>query len=621
MVATQQRLGALLVDMGFIDDAQLASALEEQQRSEKRLGKILVEASVISEDRLVHALSRQLGIEACDPIMTRVHERVLALLSPAVAFEYRVIPVARQRETDRRDVVYVATADPLDQDALAAVSAALGDEARVQWMLAGETEMELALNRHYGPRPARLPEGTKVITGVPVTAPRADSAGQAPAGGQSPAPAQDPSPNASSRSSQENGLGPQGSDTALSVLATTDDIYAALSDVVPDGAITQPDRPAPPNLEPAPGAPARPDAAAGRSEMSTEEILVAEDVVTGEEDDGTLLPVLGSESLTSLDVPIERAVESEIHDSLGLPEPRPIEAASSSLEAELTAPDEPEEADLGISDPPRAGSSLAPFPLIANGPLSGPRSASMADAMPGANANEIASREKARRPTDEDALLLGAGDGAVPMVETPDIVRENPPPFADTSWGDLLSVGGSVQTFDDDIDIDVTEVPGLDNAALAEVGRVAEAMPVAEPSMSSPAPAGFPVAPAPPAPVASHPASPFPPLEGVPGFEDLQDEPLVDLSELVAKINPSEVQGDAEPAGLSAEPRRAPTVRPHEQAHNLHRELMYFVTGGAVDLTSQQRLLRTMAMVMMKEGLLEPSKIKAALEGASSEDD
>ena len=47
MVASQQRLGALLVEMGFIDDAQLASALDEQQRTDKRLGKILVENAVL----------------------------------------------------------------------------------------------------------------------------------------------------------------------------------------------------------------------------------------------------------------------------------------------------------------------------------------------------------------------------------------------------------------------------------------------------------------------------------------------------------------------------------------------------------------------------------------------
>ncbi|MEM7675078.1 MAG: hypothetical protein AAF449_03645, partial [Myxococcota bacterium] len=259
MVATQQRLGALLVDMGFIDDAQLASALEEQQRTNKRLGKILVEAAVLTEDRLVHALSRQLGIEACDPIMTRVHERVLALVPAAVAFKHRVLPVARQREAGQRDVVYVATSDPLDQEALHAIEQTLGDEARVQWMLAGETEMELALTRHYGQQKARvIPQGTKVITGVPVLGPPRT---------------------------------PESDNGSRSVLASTDDIFTALSEDSSDVAVTEQDRPLP-SLDidmvsaDLPGSSPSEPAPFDFPTSSTEEIVLAEDVLPEPVDSG-----------------------------------------------------------------------------------------------------------------------------------------------------------------------------------------------------------------------------------------------------------------------------------------------------------------------------------------------
>src|SRR5688572_24488545 len=98
MAAGQQRLGSLLVELGFIDEEQLDSALEEQQRSGKRLGKILVEGSVITEDRLVHALSRQLGIETCDPVTTNIHDRVLKLVPVELAYRHRVLPVALKKE-------------------------------------------------------------------------------------------------------------------------------------------------------------------------------------------------------------------------------------------------------------------------------------------------------------------------------------------------------------------------------------------------------------------------------------------------------------------------------------------------------------------------------------------
>lgn len=181
----QQPLGQLLVEMGFIDQTQLTSALEAQGRSGKRLGKILIDAGVISEDRLVHALSRQLGIEACDPIMTPVHERVLALVPPEMAFRHKVLPIARQRE-DSGECLYVATSDPLDKRALQAIRTVIPPTTRVRWMLAGETEMELALARHYRPgtpsergpasretlRGAPVPSGIPVLQGKPLAAPR-----------------------------------------------------------------------------------------------------------------------------------------------------------------------------------------------------------------------------------------------------------------------------------------------------------------------------------------------------------------------------------------------------------------------------------------------------------------
>lgn len=169
-MASQQQLGALLMEMGFIDKGQLESALDVQHTTHKRLGKILVEAGVITEDRLVHALSRQLGVEACDPIMTPVHEKVLAMLPSSVAFAHRVLPIARQRDGDL-EVLYVATADPMDNEAAKAVRKAVGRLVSVRWMLVGETEMDLALARHYG-KAASQPGGPPgVIQGSPVGLP------------------------------------------------------------------------------------------------------------------------------------------------------------------------------------------------------------------------------------------------------------------------------------------------------------------------------------------------------------------------------------------------------------------------------------------------------------------
>ncbi len=182
MASGQQKLGSLLVELGFIDQAQLDSALAEQARSGKRLGKILVDAAVMSEDRLVHALAKQLGLDTCDPIMTPVHENVLALLPADIAFKHRLLPIGRTRK-EHGECLYVATADPLDQDAIDALRAKVSPALALRLVLAGETELELALARHYGAAPQMeappapsastpsLPAGISVIQGRPEAPP------------------------------------------------------------------------------------------------------------------------------------------------------------------------------------------------------------------------------------------------------------------------------------------------------------------------------------------------------------------------------------------------------------------------------------------------------------------
>ncbi len=581
MVASQQRLGALLVEMGFIDDAQLASALDEQQRTDKRLGKILVENAILSEDRLVHALSRQLGIEACDPIMTRVHERVLALIPPAIAFRHRVLPVARQREADRRDVVYVATADPLDQDALRAVSSTLGSDARVQWMLAGETEMELALARHYGQTSGPLPEGTKVITGVPVAGPPRS---------------------------------PELDEGVPSRLATTDDVFLALHDQPPpSAAIPASDRTMGAmgamlaSAEPA-GGPR--SGALSSSDASTEEILLADDVVSADESTlaMSLLNPNGEEGLgdfsgdTLIGPPLMGVSSDDLrsHGALGSAdlslEPvalqqgalnpvahAPIAGGSLELEVIETIEDDVLEATNVVVDDLDASEGASPAPTA-------PPTADITDELMRAGEPEV------------ESLDLGGDNGA----------SSTGPSLSEASWGDLL--GGHeppVGLRSEDIDVDVVEppLPGAELEALTALSRAAEVLPVVDVGFA--APRADAVEGAPPEGVEidimaeedEHPAAPFPPLEGPPAIEEPDDAHKPDLEAIVARLT-----GPERPAVQLPLP-----VPIDEAALALRQELQYFVDGGVLDLSSQQRVLRAVTAVLMQEGLLETDRLRAAI--------
>jgi type II secretion system (T2SS) protein E len=156
---SQKRLGDLLVEMKFIEEGQLRAALEEQRRSGRRLGKLLVDKGLITESRLVRALSRQLGIEICAPLTATIHPRVKELVPADIALRFHVMPLAVSREGTGQ-TLFVATADPLDMVALETIRQRVGSSIRVRWMLAGETEIELALARHYAtdaPAPKKAP--------------------------------------------------------------------------------------------------------------------------------------------------------------------------------------------------------------------------------------------------------------------------------------------------------------------------------------------------------------------------------------------------------------------------------------------------------------------------------
>jgi hypothetical protein len=56
-------LGKLLVEQGFVTDAQLDQALAEQERSHGRLGEILVSRGFLSGPDLARALSQQHGVD------------------------------------------------------------------------------------------------------------------------------------------------------------------------------------------------------------------------------------------------------------------------------------------------------------------------------------------------------------------------------------------------------------------------------------------------------------------------------------------------------------------------------------------------------------------------------
>jgi type IV pilus assembly protein PilB len=134
-------LGALLVELGYLREADLKAALALQaDKPGRRLGEILTEAHFLKEGDLSEALSFQLGYELVSP----------ADFNPGLELFYST-PIQWFRSRDciplaRRDAaVLIAFADPRDRRIVDVVSRIFGDKIIVG--IAGKTEIQQALNR------------------------------------------------------------------------------------------------------------------------------------------------------------------------------------------------------------------------------------------------------------------------------------------------------------------------------------------------------------------------------------------------------------------------------------------------------------------------------------------
>ena len=101
-----EKIGDMLVEMGIIDAAQRADALQFQAKSGKQLGAILIEKRTISETDLYKALSRQSGIPYI-ALRAGLYDPAAAAMVPGeTARRLNVLPMFNVRDT-----LTLATAD------------------------------------------------------------------------------------------------------------------------------------------------------------------------------------------------------------------------------------------------------------------------------------------------------------------------------------------------------------------------------------------------------------------------------------------------------------------------------------------------------------------------------
>jgi hypothetical protein len=160
------RLRDQLLKAQVIDELQMRSAIAHLEQWGGRLPAVLVEMGFCDEEELTTRLGEVLRLPTMHLGMVHHDKAAISKVSPDFCEEHGVFPVSLQGHT-----AVVAMADPTEVDTIDTLAAKLG--ARVQVVLASETEIRNAINRHYrGLAPtAQLNRARKAFTaGIPPAA-------------------------------------------------------------------------------------------------------------------------------------------------------------------------------------------------------------------------------------------------------------------------------------------------------------------------------------------------------------------------------------------------------------------------------------------------------------------
>jgi general secretion pathway protein E len=137
------RLGEMLIARRLIEAEDLERALEIQKERGEKIGKILVDLGFISMRDVLAALSEQLAIELWSPNGPPPVTPETAGLAARFLRQCRFIPVAIEEST-----LKIAMADPLDFETRLAVQGFTG--LQIMPMLGAEQEILDAIDKYYG---------------------------------------------------------------------------------------------------------------------------------------------------------------------------------------------------------------------------------------------------------------------------------------------------------------------------------------------------------------------------------------------------------------------------------------------------------------------------------------
>src|SRR5262245_39229715 len=90
----RNKLGQVLVDLGFIEEDQLWDLLEEARNSGQKIGEAAVARGLVNEDQLLQALAEQYGLKVAVLEDVKVQPEATQLVPETMATVYKVLPLS-----------------------------------------------------------------------------------------------------------------------------------------------------------------------------------------------------------------------------------------------------------------------------------------------------------------------------------------------------------------------------------------------------------------------------------------------------------------------------------------------------------------------------------------------
>ena len=143
----RRHIGQILIDQGILTEDQLRIALLEQMKSHLPVGRLLVQLGFVSEATLRDALSQKLGLQSVDLAHIIVDPAALKALPRELARRYRIFPIALDRQANK---FIVALADTNNIVAIDQLRTHLKGDFEIELRLAGDSEIERAIEHYYG---------------------------------------------------------------------------------------------------------------------------------------------------------------------------------------------------------------------------------------------------------------------------------------------------------------------------------------------------------------------------------------------------------------------------------------------------------------------------------------